>query len=110
MSRIDLTSPEAQERIAAVQSRVARAGIASVDVTPPMRGRGVDCSRLVVEVAGREVEVVVGGEYFVGVANRVSDRPVLGAWNAAALRLLADELDRLPGGPLAGQTGPGAAV
>jgi hypothetical protein len=106
VSRIDLTSPEAQERIAAVQTRVARRGIASVDVTPPMRGRGVDCSRLVVDVAGRSVEVVVGGEYFVGVANRVSGQPVLGAWNAAALRLLADELDRLPGGPLSGQTGP----
>lgn len=82
-----------------VQERVGRGGIASVDVTSPMRGRGVDCGRLVVSVGGREVELVVGGEYFVGVACRVSGRPVIGAWNAQALRQLADALDRLPGGP-----------
>jgi hypothetical protein len=94
--KIDLRSRAARALIdvQAVQSRVARAGIESRDVTPPDRPAGSDCYPITVELEGARLRIDVGGDYF---ARLLGEGGELVSVNAPALRLLADELERLPG-------------
>jgi hypothetical protein len=80
-----------------LQRRLSRGGIGSRDVTPPDARPGQFCARVVLEVCGARVPVIVGGDYSVGVVCVGNGRHGVGHFNAAALRAVADELDRLPG-------------
>lgn len=88
------SGPQLSERVRAIQDRVAREGVASVDVTPRRLPPGTDCERGSVDVCGVPILLVMGGDYFVCVVTRSGE---VAHVNMPALLELAGLVDRLPG-------------